>query len=268
MKRNSFKLSQHYWIFLRPIMSDTRWRSVNISSRTSYMGKCESPLFIGKCSVGLRRMHNSSRALQCVLKLARPDITLCIDTFLSPRSHFQISRRHRGTHKFQFFFVWSSSEQLFSISPFSSSLYDTNSSANAVIMVTAVSKKMNRNSSIKATTTTTIVAKKTTESSVNGSISSASGFRLLIEANGGLGKFERITYAGGELEVCETRSTISKNSIYKQRIDAMFDDSRWVSFAVVRTLIWFQQPPVNSHRRPQSVAVVFNALIFCFTPDR
>lgn len=87
---------------------------------------------------------------------------------------------------------------------------------------------MNRNNaSIKATTTTTIVAKKTTESSMNGSISSASGFRLLIEANGGIGgKFERITYAGGELEVCETRSTISKNSIYKQRIDAMFDDSR------------------------------------------
>jgi hypothetical protein len=89
-------------------------------------------------------------------------------------------------------------------------------------MVTAVSKKMNRNSSIKTTTTTTIIAKKT-ESSINGSISSASGFRLLIEANGGLGN---ITYAGGGLEVCETMSTVSKNSVYKQRIDAMFDDSR------------------------------------------
>lgn len=93
-------------------------------------------------------------------------------------------------------------------------------------MVTAVSKKMNRNSSIK-TTTTTIIAKKTLES-INGSISSASGFRLLIEANGGLGN---ITYSGGGggsvgLEMCETMSTVSKNSIYKQRIDAMFDDSR------------------------------------------
>lgn len=92
-------------------------------------------------------------------------------------------------------------------------------------MVTAVSKKMNRNSSIK-TTTTTIIAKKTLES-INGSISSASGFRLLIEANGGLGS---IMYAGGSgsmgLEMCETMSSISKNSVYKQRIDAMFDDSR------------------------------------------
>lgn len=91
-------------------------------------------------------------------------------------------------------------------------------------MVTAVSKKMNRNSSIK--TTTTIVAKKTLES-INGSISSASGFRLLIEANGGLGN---ITYSGESgsigLELCETMSTTSKNSIYKQRIDAMFDDNR------------------------------------------
>lgn len=96
-------------------------------------------------------------------------------------------------------------------------------------MVTAVSKKMNRNSSIK-TTTTTIIAKKTLES-INGSISSASGFRLLIEANGGLGN---ITYSGGSgsvgLEMCETMSTVSKNSIYKQRIDAMFDDSRLVLF--------------------------------------
>lgn len=88
-------------------------------------------------------------------------------------------------------------------------------------MVTAVSKKMNRNSSIK-TTTTTIIAKKTLES-INGSISSASGFRLLIEANGGLGN---VSYAGGGLEMCETMSTVSKNSVYKQRIDAMFDDSR------------------------------------------
>lgn len=96
-----------------------------------------------------------------------------------------------------------------------------------ITMVTAVSKKMNRNSSIK-TTTTTIIAKKTLES-INGSISSASGFRLLIEANGGLGN---IMYAGGSgsmgLEMCETMSSISKNSVYKQRIDAMFDDSRWV----------------------------------------
>jgi hypothetical protein len=93
-------------------------------------------------------------------------------------------------------------------------------------MVTAVSKKMNRNSSIK-TTTTTIIAKKTLEQSINGSISSASGFRLLIEANGGLGN---ITYSGGSgsvgLEMCETMSSISKNSVYKQRIDAMFDDSK------------------------------------------
>jgi hypothetical protein len=91
-------------------------------------------------------------------------------------------------------------------------------------MVTAVSKKMNRNSSIK-TTTTTIIAKKTLES-INGSISSASGFRLMIEANGGLGN---ITYSGSGsmgLDMCETMSSISKNSVYKQRIDAMFDDSR------------------------------------------
>ena len=96
-------------------------------------------------------------------------------------------------------------------------------------MVTAVSKKMNRNSSIK-TTTTTIIAKKTLES-INGSISSASGFRLLIEANGGLGN---ITYSGGSgsvgLDMCETMSTVSKNSVYKQRIDAMFDDTRWVIY--------------------------------------
>lgn len=93
-------------------------------------------------------------------------------------------------------------------------------------MVTAVSKKMNRNSSSIKTTTTTIIAKKTLES-INGSISSASGFRLLIEANGGLGN---ITYSGASgsvgLELCESMSTVSKNSIYKQRIDAMFDDTR------------------------------------------
>jgi len=95
-------------------------------------------------------------------------------------------------------------------------------------MVTAVSKKMNRNSSIKQTTTTTIIAKKTLES-INGSISSASGFRLLIEANGGLGN---ITYSGSGgggsvgLDLCETMSTLSKNSVYKQRIDALFDDSK------------------------------------------
>lgn len=94
-------------------------------------------------------------------------------------------------------------------------------------MVTAVSKKMNRNASIK-TTTTTIIAKKTLES-INGSISAASGFRLLIEANGGLGNITYSSGGGGSvgLEMCETLSTVSKNSIYKQRIDAMFDDSRW-----------------------------------------
>lgn len=94
-------------------------------------------------------------------------------------------------------------------------------------MVTAInSQKMNRNSSSIKTTTTTIIAKKTLES-INGSISSASGFRLLIEANGGLGN---MVYSGGSgsvgLELCETMSTVSKNSIYKQRIDAMFDDTR------------------------------------------
>lgn len=100
-------------------------------------------------------------------------------------------------------------------------------------MVTAVSKNMNRDSSIKTTTTTIIAAKKL--ESINGSISS--GFRLLIEANGGLGNIS--TYSEGGLgaalsnmagsiglELCETMSTVSKNSIYKQRIDAMFDDSR------------------------------------------
>lgn len=93
-------------------------------------------------------------------------------------------------------------------------------------MVTAVSKKMNRNSSIK-TTTTTIIAKKIQES-INGTISSSSGFRLLIEANGGLGNITYSPGAGdvGGLDLCETMSTISKNSIYKQRIDAMFDDSK------------------------------------------
>lgn len=102
-------------------------------------------------------------------------------------------------------------------------------------MVTAVSKNMSRgDSSIK--TTTTIIAKKL--ESINGSISSAAGFRLLIEANGGLGAnlttatTTTAHYSGGGsmgsmgLEMCETVSTVSKNSIYKQRIDAMFDDSR------------------------------------------
>lgn len=98
-------------------------------------------------------------------------------------------------------------------------------------MVTAVSKNMNRGDSIKTSTTTTIIAKKL--ESINGSISSAAGFRLLIEANGGLGLGSNITthtthYSGSNmgLEMCETVSTVSKNSIYKQRIDAMFDDSR------------------------------------------
>lgn len=97
-------------------------------------------------------------------------------------------------------------------------------------MVTAVSKNMNRDSSIKTTTTTIIAAKKL--ESINGSISSAAGFRLLIEANGGLGG-NFTTYSASALgmgnmglEMCETMSSISKNSIYKQRIDAMFDDSR------------------------------------------
>jgi hypothetical protein len=90
-------------------------------------------------------------------------------------------------------------------------------------MVTAVSKNMNRGDSSIKTTTTTIIAKKL--ESINGSISSASGFRLLIEANGGLGN---IMYAGTgtHLEMCETMSTVSKNSIYKQRIDEMFNDTR------------------------------------------
>lgn len=107
-------------------------------------------------------------------------------------------------------------------------------------MVTAVSKNMNRDSSIKTTTTTIIAAKKL--ESINGSISSASGFRLMIEANGGLGNFSSYSATTGVeggisaalgmaagsigLELCETMSTVSKNSIYKQRIDAMFDDSR------------------------------------------
>jgi hypothetical protein len=106
-------------------------------------------------------------------------------------------------------------------------------------MVTAVSKNMNRDSSIKTTTTTIIAAKKL--ESINGSISSASGFRLMIEANGGLGNFSSYSATTGleggisaalgmagsiGLELCETMSTVSKNSIYKQRIDAMFDDSR------------------------------------------
>jgi hypothetical protein len=96
---------------------------------------------------------------------------------------------------------------------------------------------MSRDSSIKTTTTTIIAAKKL--ESINGSISSASGFRLLIEANGGLGNIINSAYSGEGgigaalgmagsigLEMCETMSTVSKNSIYKQRIDAMFDDSR------------------------------------------
>jgi hypothetical protein len=104
-------------------------------------------------------------------------------------------------------------------------------------MVTAVSKNMSRgDKSIKTSTTTTIIAKKL--ESINGSISSAQGFRLLIEANGGLGAIAanqhitttHTTYntssANMGLEMCETVSTVSKNSIYKQRIDAMFDDSR------------------------------------------
>jgi hypothetical protein len=96
-------------------------------------------------------------------------------------------------------------------------------------MVTAVSKNMNRDSSIKTTTTTIIAAKKL--ESINGSISSAAGFRLLIEANGGVGNIT--TYSASAmgmgnmgLEMCETMSSVSKNSIYKQRIDALFDDSR------------------------------------------
>lgn len=104
-------------------------------------------------------------------------------------------------------------------------------------MVTAVSKNMNRDSSIKTTTTTIIAAKKL--ESINGS-SISSGFRLMIEANGGLGNITTYSATTGEgglsaalgmagsigLELCETMSTVSKNSIYKQRIDAMFDDSR------------------------------------------
>lgn len=88
---------------------------------------------------------------------------------------------------------------------------------------------MNRDSSIKTTTTTIIAAKKL--ESINGSISSAAGFRLLIEANGGSGNIT--TYSASALgmgnmglEMCETMSSVSKNSIYKQRIDALFDDSR------------------------------------------
>ena len=101
-------------------------------------------------------------------------------------------------------------------------------------MVTAVSKNMSRGDSSIKTTTTTIIAKKL--ESINGSISSSSGFRLLIEANGGLGGNLTATttthYSGSGsmgsmgLEMCETVSTVSTNSIYKQRIDAMFDDSR------------------------------------------
>lgn len=98
-------------------------------------------------------------------------------------------------------------------------------------MVTAVKKNMNRDSSIKTTTTTIIAAKKL--ESINGSISSAAGFRLLIEANGGIGNIATYSAAalgmgGMGLEMCETMSSLSKNSIYKQRIDAMFDDSRYV----------------------------------------
>jgi hypothetical protein len=54
---------------------------------------------------------------------------------------------------------------------------------------------------------------------------------LLIEANGGVGNIT--TYSASAmgmgnmgLEMCETMSSVSKNSIYKQRIDALFDDSR------------------------------------------
>lgn len=98
------------------------------------------------------------------------------------------------------------------------------------IMVTAVTKKMNRNSSTTTTTTTTtIIAKKILEASVSGSISSASGFRLLIEANGGLSNRYSGSGSGGRssgLDQCETMSTVSKCSVYKQRIDAMFDDSK------------------------------------------
>lgn len=97
-------------------------------------------------------------------------------------------------------------------------------------MVTAVTKKMNRNSSTTTTTTTTtIIAKKILEASVTGSISSASGFRLLIEANGGLGNRYSGSGSCGRssgLDQCETMSTVSKCSVYKQRIDAMFDDSK------------------------------------------
>lgn len=90
-----------------------------------------------------------------------------------------------------------------------------------VIMVTcsnvdSVSKKMSKTT----LTTTTIISKKILES-ISGSISSA-GFRLLIEANGGIANLS----AASEEIKCETMSSVSRNSIYKQRIDAMFDDSK------------------------------------------
>lgn len=86
--------------------------------------------------------------------------------------------------------------------------------------IDSISKKMNRNSS-KRTTTTTIIEKKTLES-ISGSISS-SGYRLLIDSTGNVSGYS----SGVNMDACETMSNVSRNSIYKQRIDSMFDDSRY-----------------------------------------
>jgi hypothetical protein len=82
----------------------------------------------------------------------------------------------------------------------------------------SISKKMNKCSS-KKTTTTTIIEQKTLEA-ISGSLSSSAG-RLLI------GSVSNISgYSSGGMDVAESISNWSRNSIYKQRIDSMFDDSK------------------------------------------
>lgn len=54
------------------------------------------------------------------------------------------------------------------------------------------------------------------------SSSSGNGFRLSDGGGGGGGG----SGSGGGIEGCDTVSSISRNSIYKLKIDAMFDDSR------------------------------------------
>lgn len=85
----------------------------------------------------------------------------------------------------------------------------------------SISKKMNK-CSTKKTTTTTIIEKKTLEA-ISGSLSS-SACRLLIGSASNISGYS--SGISGGMDAAETISNWSRNSIYKQRIDSMFDDSK------------------------------------------